>query len=153
VLPDPSIVLAGETNLTITLAGEAIYLMGRSTFWILALPVGFLSGLLYSTLRFAILRNDMFLAPLLAVLVINILLPLLNSGGIVSLFSAFNIFYMFATMIFIKLLYMTIGHSKMKTLGGCTKPGRAPVSKGTLRHSPFELSTHDVKDAGRPEGG
>lgn len=113
VHPEPSVVLAGETNLTITLAGEGVYLMGRSMFWLIAPPIGFVAGLLYTALHNSILREKLLLAPLLAVAVTNILLPVLNSGGVIAFFSAFSMYYILATMIFIRLLYMTAGRSKV----------------------------------------
>ncbi|WP_136634291.1 hypothetical protein [Pseudooceanicola onchidii] len=106
VHPDPSVVLAGETNLTITLAGEGVYLFGRSGFWFVAIPVGFITGLMCNALRTSINSNKIITAPLMSIAVTNILLPLLNSGGIVSLFSAFNIFYVLMTFLFLKVLYM-----------------------------------------------
>lgn len=99
--PHPELVLAGETNLTITLAGEAIYLLGRELFWIAGIPAGILTAV------FAVLflrnnqENSMITQVILAIYAINIFLPILNSGNSVAIYSAYTIFYIGMTTAFI----------------------------------------------------
>jgi hypothetical protein len=98
VYPDVDAVLAGKTNLTVTNYSESIFLFGKA-FLIFPLMLGSYVGILCGVLNKLFYRGQWVLFSLLVSYVFSVVLPSMNSGSFLNLFSFF-------TFVYISLCYL-----------------------------------------------
>ncbi|MFT6908679.1 MAG: oligosaccharide repeat unit polymerase [Oleiphilaceae bacterium] len=98
VYPDVESVLSGKTNLTVTNYSESLFIFGKAFLaygLLLGCYVGFLCGIL--TRLFS--RGQWLLFSLLISYIFSVVLPWMNSGSFLNLFSLFSFIYMFLSYI------------------------------------------------------
>jgi hypothetical protein len=113
--PDTEAVLEGRVNLTITSFGDAVYILGKDYFFIYSIITGIITGYIMLKLRQS-LESELPLQFIMSVIfLINIIIPLHNSGDIFAIFSIPTLIYLFALLIFLNFLlkkYRVIQHER-----------------------------------------
>lgn len=103
VYPDYDSVILGKTNVTVTNFSESIFLFGRF-FFIYPLFFGFYVGLLLNIMRRSFCKGKFLCFSLVSVYFLSVVLPWVNSGSFLSLFSFYTVVFMILTWVLISFL-------------------------------------------------
>jgi len=101
--PDTQGALSGTVNVTVTCFGHAIYILGKKLYFIYAIILGIILGVLLRLFRNYVNKADGFRASLVGVWIFSVMLPIFNSGSIFMLFSLYNLIYFILTLLFMIL--------------------------------------------------
>lgn len=107
VYPNKLGALSGTVNVTVTSFGESIYILGKYFYWIYAVIGGLFVSWVINKFKSAINKGKVISYVMFITYIHSVILPWLNSGGFVSLFSFTTLVYLLATYLFLIFIYKT----------------------------------------------
>ena len=104
VYPATREALDNSVNVTVTNFGHALYLFGRNFYFIYAIIMGTVIGLLLRQFKKYVLEGYPFSASLIGLYIFAVVIPSINSGGVFQLISIPVLIYLLFTYFIVKYL-------------------------------------------------